>query len=266
MSGVTVLLIGGPTTVIELGGLRLLTDPTFDPPGRYPIGQRALVKTTGPALSEEQVGHVDAVLLSHDQHADNLDTSGRALVAACPVVLTTRSATDRLGSPCTTLACWEQIDLPRPDGRPLHVTGVPAQHGPDGTEHLTGEVTGFVLSGEDLPTVYVSGDNASLDVVRQVVARCGPIDVALLFAGAARTPLIDGPLTLTSTDAAEAARILDARHVVPAHTEGWEHFTEGPGMFEEAFTRGGLRDRLVAIAPGERATLCGDDETGAGTA
>ena len=30
----TALLVGGPTAVLEYGGLRLLTDPTFDPPGR----------------------------------------------------------------------------------------------------------------------------------------------------------------------------------------------------------------------------------------
>ena len=46
---------GGPTLVIDIGGLRLLVDPTFDPPGEYPIGARALVKTgnasTGAARS-----------------------------------------------------------------------------------------------------------------------------------------------------------------------------------------------------------------------
>ncbi|MER7283172.1 hypothetical protein ABT369_52970 [Dactylosporangium sp. NPDC000244] len=26
--------VGGPTVLIEVGGWRLLTDPTFDPPGR----------------------------------------------------------------------------------------------------------------------------------------------------------------------------------------------------------------------------------------
>jgi L-ascorbate metabolism protein UlaG (beta-lactamase superfamily) len=33
------------TLLVELGGLRLLTDPTFDPPGSYPVGERSLVKT-----------------------------------------------------------------------------------------------------------------------------------------------------------------------------------------------------------------------------
>jgi L-ascorbate metabolism protein UlaG (beta-lactamase superfamily) len=28
-----ITLVGGPTVLLELGGFRLLTDPTFDPPG-----------------------------------------------------------------------------------------------------------------------------------------------------------------------------------------------------------------------------------------
>jgi hypothetical protein len=33
---VSIQLIGGPTTLREIGGLRLLTDPAFDAPGRFP--------------------------------------------------------------------------------------------------------------------------------------------------------------------------------------------------------------------------------------
>ena len=40
--------LGGPTAVIEIGGLRLVTDPTFDPPGDHPVGNRVLTKTSGP--------------------------------------------------------------------------------------------------------------------------------------------------------------------------------------------------------------------------
>lgn len=40
--------LGGPTALIAYGGLRLLTDPTFDAPGEYPIGERTLL-SAGPA-------------------------------------------------------------------------------------------------------------------------------------------------------------------------------------------------------------------------
>jgi len=111
-----------------------------------------------------------------------------------------------------------------------------------------------VLSGEGLPTVYVSGDNASLGVVLAVAEHLGPVDVALLFAGAARTPLLDAYLTLTSDQAARAARILDARVVIPVHTEGWEHFTQGPETIAPAFARHGAGRQLRLLAPGESTT------------
>jgi L-ascorbate metabolism protein UlaG (beta-lactamase superfamily) len=245
--------LGGPTAIVETGGVRLLTDPTFDDPGQYPIGSRTLTKTAGPALGPGMLGPVDAVLLSHDQHPDNLDRLGRDYLASSPLVLSTASAQERLGGTVRALPNWEHIDLPRPAGGVLRITGVPAQHGPDGTEHLTGEVTGFVLSGQDLPTVYVSGDNASLGVVRAIAQRFGPFDSALLFAGGAQTALLgDAFLTLTSEQAAEAARILGAGQVVPLHFEGWTHLTQGAGTLLEAFDRSGLTDRLRLLTPGEQ--------------
>ncbi|MCM2425724.1 MBL fold metallo-hydrolase [Streptomyces sp. RKAG337] len=253
MTELDIHYVGGPTAVIGIGGLRLLTDPTFDAPGEYPMGNRALVKTTGPAVAADAVGAVDAVLLSHDQHPDNLDTSGRAYLASVPLTLSTGSALGRIGGNVTALPNWEHTELTRPDGGTLRITGVPAQYGPDGSEPVVGEVTGFVLSGEGLPTVYVSGDNASLKVVQDIAERFGPFDVAVLFAGAAQTPLLPGAdLTLGSVHAAEAAEILGARQVVPLHFEHWGHFTQNGDTLVDAFERAGISDRLHLLKPGER--------------
>jgi len=79
-SNITLTLVGGPTALIEIGSLRLLTDPTFDPPRFYQKGPVRYEKISGPALSMEEIGVVDAVLLSHDQHFDNLDDAGRAVI------------------------------------------------------------------------------------------------------------------------------------------------------------------------------------------
>lgn len=253
MTPLSILHVGGPTALLELGGVRLLTDPTFDPPGDYPVGSdRVLTKTAGPAVQPAGLGSVDAVLLSHDQHPDNLDRRGRAYVESAALVLSTASAARRLGHPVRGLAAWEETFVPPAGGRPVRITAVPAQHGPDGSERLVGEVVGFVLSGPGLPTVYVSGDNASLDVVRELRSRLGPADVAVLFAGAAQTPLVPGGyLTLTSQDVVEAARILEARTVVPVHFEGWAHFTQGPETLVTAFEESGLAGLLRLPVAGE---------------
>jgi L-ascorbate metabolism protein UlaG (beta-lactamase superfamily) len=117
-------------------------------------------------------------------------------------------------------------------------------------------VIGFVLQGAAAPTVYVSGDNASLAVVREVAGRLGNPDVAILHAGAARVPPFgDALLTLNSEQSVEAVRLLKPRYVVGVHIEGWKHFSEGPAELRKAFDDARLGDRLVIPAPGERVVL-----------
>jgi L-ascorbate metabolism protein UlaG (beta-lactamase superfamily) len=255
-AGLGVRYLGGPTALLEVGGLRLLTDPTFDPPGDYPVGSRSLRKTIGAVVSPEDAGRVDAVLLSHDQHPDNLDRLGRDYLGSAPLVLSTAAAQQRLGGTVRALESWQQVELPRDGGAPLRVTGVPARHGPSGCEPATGPVTGFVLTGDGLPSIYVSGDNAALEHVGAVADRFGPLDVAILFAGAARTAMLDGAyLTLTSEQAAQAATVLRARHVVPLHFEGWAHFSQDRGTLDSAFSAAGLRDRLHILQLGQHVTI-----------
>ncbi len=183
---------------------------------------------------------------------DNLDASGRQFLRTTPLVLTTASAAARLGAPSRALAPFAHIDLVGPTGKTVRITAVPAQHGPDGAEHLTGEVTGFVLTGDQVPATYISGDNASLDVVRTIAATIEPVEIAILFAGAASTPTVPGAyMTLTSSHAAQAAQILGAAQVLPVHCNSWKHLTEGARELEEAFTQAGIADKLTLLEPGQ---------------
>jgi L-ascorbate metabolism protein UlaG (beta-lactamase superfamily) len=251
---VRVELIGGPTAVIEIGGLRFLTDPTFSPPGAQTSGPSTLTKLVGPARTPEELGPVDVVLLSHDQHADNLDEHGRAFLPGVPTVVSTAAAAERIPG-VTGLGPWQRLTLRRPDGGDLAVTAVPAIHGPDGMEASSGPVLGFVLHGEGVPTVYVSGDNASLRVVEEVAHHLGPITFAVLFGGGARVPRLDAFLTLTSDQLPTAVELLGAERVVPVHSEGWAHFTQDHASIRRAFDGSAVRDRLVLLEPGEAAVL-----------
>src|ERR1700761_4146938 len=122
-------LIGGPTALIEIDGFRLLTDPTFDAPRTYQLGHVKLEKLSGPALAEDTIGEIDAALLSHDQHSDNLDESGKHFLSKAKRVLTTVAGAKRLGGSVEGLAPWASTELAR-NGRLLTVTATPARHGP----------------------------------------------------------------------------------------------------------------------------------------
>src|SRR5947209_1162422 len=165
-------LVGGPTAILEYGGLRWLTDPALSPPGEY----SGLTKVTGPAF--------------------------------------------------------------------------------DITDELQGPVLGFLLSAPGAESVYVSGDNASRDVVRAIVEKTGEIPIAVLNAGAVQIWKFDGAyLTLSADHAADVAQILGARVVIPLHFEGWAHFTQGAAELKAAFSGNGIRDRLLMLEPGQRAEV-----------
>ncbi|MHC5557876.1 MBL fold metallo-hydrolase [Kocuria sp. U4B] len=259
MPQLDVTVVGGPTTVFTLGGLTFMTDPTFDTPRAYPApeGAPVLTKTTAPGLSPEQLPHPDVVLLSHDEHADNFDETGRELASRVDTVLCTPEADSRVPW-ITGLGTWQTVDVTGSEGQVVHITGVPALHGPAGCEPVTGTVTGFVLHGQDLPTVYVSGDNASVELVEQIAARFPDIDLAILFAGGVRfgeAMFDNAEITLTGKTAAQAAAILSGAQIVPAHVEGWAHFREDIEDVRTAFAAAGLSDRLHVAAPGQTITV-----------
>jgi L-ascorbate metabolism protein UlaG (beta-lactamase superfamily) len=245
-------VLGGPTTVVDFGGRRFLMDPTFDEPGPHDY----LTKTIGPVITAAELGPVDVVLVSHDEHPDNFDTAGRRVALAAPLLLTHPGAAARLGPPAVGLEPFES--LPLPGASVVTVQAVPAVHGPadgqrDAGGHVNCEVTGFVLSGAGLPTVYLSGDNASVATVKTIAERVGTVDVAVMFAGAARVPSKERgrPLTMTGQRAAAAAEVLGARLVIPAHVDGWKHFSEGVGEFGGAFDEAGLLNTLAVVPHGE---------------
>ncbi|HTU86119.1 MAG TPA: MBL fold metallo-hydrolase [Solirubrobacteraceae bacterium] len=247
---VRLTLVGGPTAVLEYAGLRWLTDPALSPPGEYAGG---LVKTTGPAIDPEALEPIDVVLLSHDHHSDNLDPAGREFLPRAGRVLTTVQGAERLGGGALAIGLepWSSEEVEQ-----VKVTAVPAQHGPIGPDDPNGPVIGFLLQADGEDTVYVSGDNASIDVVREIAGRVGDIDVAVLFAGAVQRPhRFDGAyLTLSSDWAAEATKVLGVRATLPVHFEGWTHFTQGAPELRAAFAGNSVTDRLVLAQRGETVT------------
>jgi L-ascorbate metabolism protein UlaG (beta-lactamase superfamily) len=245
----SITLIGGPTALIEIDGFRLLTDPTFDAPGSYQLPHVKLEKLEGPALPADAIGEIDAVLLSHDQHSDNLDDSGKAFLAKAKRVLTTEAGAKRLGGNAEGFAPWATTEIIKGGAR-LTITATPARHGPAGIEPLSGDVIGFVVQPANAGSrpVYVSGDTTWFDGVAEVARRfnCG---VVLPFAGAAQTR---GPfhLTMDTNDTIETARAFPDAVIVPVHTDGWAHFRQNAKDLRVSFDALGFGKRLKLLEPG----------------
>lgn len=247
---IVIKYIGGATAYLEVAGLRLLTDPTFDPKDTiYDTGLYVLHKLNNPAITAEQIGKIDFVLLSHDHHFDNLDREGRKLLSSVEKVYTTPVGAERLGANAFGLKNWQTIEIPTKDGRILTITGTPCRHGPDNGDR--GPVTGFVLNFKDETqgAVYITGDTVWYEGVEEVAKRFD-VKMVLAFMGAAIVKNVGAAhLTMTVEEGLKLARLFDNATIVPMHFEGWEHFSESKTEIERKFKDADLTNRLRWAEP-----------------
>lgn len=257
----SITYIGTATAILHLNGVNLLTDPVFSPSGtEWDLGVIVLKQTGQPSLGLANLPPIDAVLLSHEDHPDNLDEPGRQILDGRHVLTTLDGASKLAPRPGVKgLKPWEKVTL-RLGGRDFDITGTPCVHLPGG------EVTGFIISSADFGTtdgkpnaIYFSGDTVYLPELAQVAEKYH-VSVALLNIGKVMIPMPgnDEPLqiTLDGVDAVKLFRDLKADVLVPMHFESWRHFTEDRETLAKAFDKEGVNDKVVWLEPGKETKIC----------
>ena len=255
MADVRITYIGGPTVLVEIGPWRILTDPTFDPPGkRYFFGWgTASKKLQGPALPFAELGPIDAALISHDHHGDNLDPTGRELLPRMGQLVTTVPGAKRLGGTARGLAPWATTTLEAEGKPPLEITATPCRHGPPGSKPIVGEVVGFALKwdGQQHGVLWISGDTVLYDGVREVAAKLD-VGTAIVHLGGVTFPWLSGPLryTMNAEEAVELCGLLNPTTILPIHFEGWKHFRQGRAPAERVLNGSPLASRVTWMIAG----------------
>jgi L-ascorbate metabolism protein UlaG (beta-lactamase superfamily) len=194
--------VGHSTVLLELDGVRLLTDPVL----RDRAGP--LVRIAPPAAAASGVG-IDAVLLSH-LHADHLDLPSLRRLHGPVTVLAPRGAGAWLRAQRVRGGSEIGVGEERRVG-PLSVTAVRAKH--DARRRPFGphaEPLGYVVRGSN--SVYFAGDT---DLFPAMADLAGSIDVALLPVWGWGPAL--GPGHLDPSRAADAAALIQPRVAVPIH-------------------------------------------------
>jgi L-ascorbate metabolism protein UlaG (beta-lactamase superfamily) len=259
-SAVRLTHIGGPTVLIEFAGWRILSDPTFDPPGRrYKFGWgTASNKVTGPSMSVAELGPLDAVLLTHDHHADNLDDAGREVLNGASTVVTTVAGARRIGAGASGLEPWEVTHLER-DGAPtIDVTATPCRHGPPLSRPVVGDVIGFSLRwpGQTHGELWFTGDTVVHRRLRPVGQRL-QVGTVVAHLGGVRFGLT-GPVrySMTGRDLATLRDWTQPQQMIPVHYEGWSHFSDDRTEVERALAASPAAADCVTWLPiGETRTL-----------
>ncbi|MEI8096030.1 MAG: MBL fold metallo-hydrolase [Spirochaetales bacterium] len=235
---VRLTLVDAACVLLELGALRVVTDPVLDAPGRlYHHGWGAASRKTGSPPNQVLQGGAEVLLLSHHQHHDNFDAGGRAFAQTVPLVLSTPAAARALPG-VVGLAPWQTYAVETPLVPGLRVTATPAQHRPGWLpEFLSGPVTGFVLEweGQTDGVLYLTGDTVYFAGIDQVAQRW-KIGTLVANVGSAQFRYLTGPgrFTMNARDLLRAVEVLKPARIFPIHHSGWSHFREQTDALKKA--------------------------------
>jgi L-ascorbate metabolism protein UlaG (beta-lactamase superfamily) len=245
-----IVFIGHSTVVIELDGIRLLTDPLLR------RGVAHLRRQTEPA-DRALASSADAVLISH-LHRDHLDIASlRLLGNGTPVLVPAGAAAwlRRRGfENVTELGVGDRADVGN-----LIVTAVDARH--DGSRNprgLRAETVGYVVRGPR--TIYFAGDT---EVFEQMSELSPELDVALLPVAGWGSRLGKGHMD--PLDAARAVSLLTPRLAIPIHWGtllpvgvAWRRrrrLEDPPHLFARQVARLAPNVEVRILAPGEQTAL-----------
>jgi L-ascorbate metabolism protein UlaG (beta-lactamase superfamily) len=217
-TGLRVTWLGHSTSLIEVGGARVLTDPVW--------GLRASpLWLAGPKrfqpvpVALRQMPSVDVVIISHD-HYDHLDyPTIRALAKSNVPFVTSLGVGAHLeawGIPparIIELDWWESYDLPTGG---VQLTAAPSQHFSGRTPKTRNATlwSSFVVRSQR-HCVFFSGDTGLTTQYRDIRERFGRFDIAMLEVGAWDPAW--GDMHLGPENALNALALLDAEVFLPIH-------------------------------------------------
>ncbi|MDI9311975.1 MAG: MBL fold metallo-hydrolase [Limnohabitans sp.] len=257
---VTITHIDTACVLININGFKILTDPTLDPKDRFfpQYVSRPLAfskKYIDPALTIEEIGKVDLVLLSHDHHSDNLDKNGRAFIKTVLTVISTKDAVRRLKNDNTVgLDNWQEHYIETEKVKHLKITAIPAQHtNIKRLDKVMGKVVGFTIEweGQKNGCIYISGDTVLFEGVYEL-AKNKKVDIAILHLGAGAFPYLKKNLrvTMNGEEAIETAKLLNPNIVIPIHYEGWWHFKQSAKSLKNEIEKSDLNRKFVWLESG----------------
>ncbi|RPA81753.1 Metallo-hydrolase/oxidoreductase [Ascobolus immersus RN42] len=261
------------TSLIRIRNTTFLTDPIFDSSEvtyLYEPTNVTLVKDHNPAIAIDALPPIHHILLSHEDHPDNLDHLGRTLLNGRSVLTTPDGHKNLQPRPgVQAMKPWKSIIVDGPGGDKWKITGTPCIHTPPG------ECTGFVLEAADgsfgtdpdngLPRAFwFSGDTILFPELVEGLKKRFKIVCGLVNLGGAKAPAPDGTefkITMDGKDAEMLVNAIGMEKLVPIHFTGWKHFRQEMGEMKEQLE--GLGERVVWVVPGvETVVECRGEERG----
>ena len=240
-TGLRATWLGHSTVLIEIDGVRVLTDPVWG--ARASPSQLAGPKRFQPVpVALKALPPIDAVVISHD-HYDHLCLPTIRALAKTPVPFVTSLgvgahleawgvAPERI----TELDWWQSHRLP---GTEVEVTAAPSQHfSGRGLKDRNATLWSSLVIRSPKHRVFFSGDTGLTDQYTEIRARLGPFDLVMLEVGAFHPAW--GDIHLGPAHALEALQLLGGGAFLPVH---WGTFSLAMHAWDEP------AETLLSLAP-----------------
>ena len=215
-SGLRVTWFGHSSSLIEIDGVTLLTDPIWSARSS-PVSWAGPQRWHAPAISLRGLPHIDAVLISHD-HYDHLDRAtiqslddGRVRFIVPLGVGSHLAAWGVAETRITELDWWQTTRIGA-----VAVVATPSRHA-SGRINPQSDRTlwaGYAMIGPTRRAWY-SGDTGMQAAFADIGRRYGPFDVTLIESGQYDAAWSDWHLG--PEQAVEAARLVRGRTMIPVH-------------------------------------------------
>ncbi len=155
------------------------------------------------------------------------------------------------------LGTWEAISIAKGDAV-LHITALPARHGPPVVDLLLPEVMGSLLEWE-LPgrgvvyRMYITGDTLMIDELHEIRRRHPSIDLALLHLGG--TMVLGILVTMDAKQGLEALQVVQPQMAIPIHYNDYDVFKSPLEEFQLAVAEAGLASKVRYLSHGDTYTF-----------
>ena len=246
------------TCTLSNENFRMLVDPMLSPAEAMdPIanaGNQRRIPIVPLPLSDTElhhmIQHLDGVLLTHT-HRDHWDSPAQSLLPKQLPIFCQPEDQQTLEHegfmnviPVSEHRAWRGIEIYRTGG----------QHGTGELGRKMGPVSGFVLKGEHLPTLYIAGDTIWCPEVQQALEHYTP-DIVVLNTGAATYVTGGGPITMNAEDVSQVCHAIPTAQIIAVHMETVNHCQLTRAALRAALEAQGLEKQVLIPYDGEILTL-----------
>lgn len=218
-------LVRNATLILEYAGQKILIDPYFAPKQTLPTytgaSKNPLVDL--PMPTTKIVEDIDAVIVSH-LHTDHFDEAAQDALDKDILLYCQPNDADTIRGKGFTqvkpIADAENL-------ADITIARTAGHHGLGAVERLMGQVSGFVFTAPNEPTVYWAGDTVFCAEVREAIALHKP-DIIITHSGGAtwanpEKPDMRDPIIMDAQQTLAVHQLMPTAKIIATHMEALDH-------------------------------------------